>query len=142
MNRIQYGKRNETGMKNRRRQFLFLACVFGGSSVALGAFAAHGLKSRLAPELLNAFEAGVRYQMVHALALLAIGAADASLGSNRWASAACWTWSLGIVLFSGSLYLLAMTGIAGLGAITPIGGAAFILGWSLMALAVIKSRSE
>jgi uncharacterized membrane protein YgdD (TMEM256/DUF423 family) len=96
-------------------------------AVALGAFAAHGLKSRLAPEMLAVFETGVRYHVYHALALLALGAA-------RGPDKAGWCFIAGIALFSGSLYLLALTGEKRLGTITPIGGVLFLAGWVLFAL--------
>ena len=96
-------------------------------AVALGAFAAHGLKARLSPEMLTIWETGVRYHVYHALALLALGA---SRGPDR----AGWCFLGGIVIFSGSLYLLALTGERRLGAITPIGGLLFLAGWLLFAL--------
>jgi uncharacterized membrane protein YgdD (TMEM256/DUF423 family) len=96
-------------------------------AVALGAFAAHGLKARLTPEMLTIFETGVRYQAYHALALLALGAA-------RGPDKAGWCFVAGIVVFSGSLYLLALTGVKRLGMITPIGGLLFLAGWALFAL--------
>ena len=96
-------------------------------AVALGAFAAHGLKARLALEMLAVFETGVRYHVYHALALLALGAAR---GPDR----AGWCFVAGIAVFSGSLYLLALTGEKRLGMITPIGGVLFLAGWVLFAL--------
>ncbi len=96
-------------------------------TVALGAFGAHGLKTRLAPEMLAIFETGVRYQAYHALGLLALAALK---GPDR----AGWCFLVGIVLFSGSLYALALTGVRWLGAITPIGGVLFLVGWALFAL--------
>ncbi len=96
-------------------------------AVALGAFAAHGLKSRLTPEMLAVFETGVRYHVYHALALLALGAA-------RGPDKAGWCFVGGIVLFSGSLYLLALAGEKRFGMITPIGGLLFLAGWVLFAL--------
>lgn len=96
-------------------------------AVALGAFAAHGLKARLSPDMLTIWETGVRYQVYHALALLLLGA---SRGPDR----AGWCFLGGIVIFSGSLYLLALTGEKRLGAITPIGGLLFLAGWLLFAL--------
>jgi len=96
--------------------------------VALGAFAAHGLKASLAPDLLAAFETGVRYQMYHVFALVA-----AAWGWARWQTRAFvlagWLFIAGMVVFSGSLYLLALTGTRWLGAITPLGGLAFLAGW-------------
>ncbi len=106
--------------------------IIGSSSafiaVALGAFAAHGLKNRLSQEMVNIFDVGVRYHFYHALALLVVAWAYA-----RWprveVAAAGWLFLAGTVIFSGSLYLLSLTGVRWLGAITPIGGVAFLLGW-------------
>jgi uncharacterized membrane protein YgdD (TMEM256/DUF423 family) len=109
-----------------------LAAFFG---VALGAFAAHGLKNKLPPDMFNIFEVGVRYHMYHALGLLAVAAA-AGHWSGPWLTAAGWLFVFGIVIFSGSLYLLAMGGPRWLGAITPIGGLAFLIGWLLLAWVV------
>jgi uncharacterized membrane protein YgdD (TMEM256/DUF423 family) len=95
--------------------------------VALGAFGAHALKNRLTPEMLTVFETGVRYQAYHALALLLLAAL-------RGPDKAAWCFVGGIVLFSGSLYALALTGVRWLGAITPIGGVLFLVGWVLFAL--------
>ena len=126
----------------QRRLFLLIACVLGGLSVALGAFAAHGLKSRLTPDLLSVFEVGVRYQMYHALALLAVCGLGRELWNDPWTARAGWAWVLGVVLFSGSLYCLALSGMPMLGAITPFGGVLFIAGWCFLAAAAIKSRFE
>jgi uncharacterized membrane protein YgdD (TMEM256/DUF423 family) len=104
-------------------------------AVALGAFAAHGLKSKLPVDMFYVFEVGVRYQMYHALALLAVAWA-----ANRWplssTYAAGWFFIFGTIVFSGTLYLLALGGPRWLGAITPIGGLAFLIGWLLLAWAV------
>jgi uncharacterized membrane protein YgdD (TMEM256/DUF423 family) len=114
------------------RFFFSAGALMAFLAVALGAFAAHGLKSRLSPEMLAIFETGVRYQMYHAFGLIAVAWA-----SSRWpqssATLAGWSFILGIVIFSGSLYLLSITGIRWLGAITPIGGVAFLIGWLLLA---------
>lgn len=100
--------------------------------VALGAFGAHGLKARLDPDMLTIFEVGVRYQMYHAFGLLA-----SAWASARWpgsvTSASGWCFVVGTVVFSGSLYLLALTDVRWLGAITPIGGVAFLAGWLCLA---------
>jgi uncharacterized membrane protein YgdD (TMEM256/DUF423 family) len=102
--------------------------------VVLGAFGAHGLKARVSPELLAVFETGVRYHLIHALGLLAVGwAADRWPGP--WAHIAGSLFLVGIVVFSGSLYVLTLTGVRSLGAITPIGGLAFIVGWICLAMA-------
>jgi len=121
------------------RVFFGLGALSAGLAVALGAFAAHGLRGRLSPEALATFETGARYHMYHALALLAVAWASA-----RWpggaTSAAGWLFVAGTVLFSGSLYLLAVTGVRALGAITPLGGLAFIAGWAALAWAAWASR--
>ena len=111
--------------------------ILAGLGVVLGAFGAHGLRSRLTPELLAIFETGVRYHMYHALGLLAVGWA-ATRWSSPWIAAAGWLFLAGIVIFSGSLYILALTGVRGWGAVTPIGGLGFILGW--LALAIGATR--
>ena len=105
------------------------ACILCGLAVVLGAFGAHALKVRLTPEMLAVFEVGVRYQFYHGLALLVLTLAPARLWESPWPKRACCAWIVGIAVFSGSLYLLSVTGQTWLGAITPIGGAAFILGW-------------
>lgn len=112
-----------------------MGAIAGGIAVILGAFGAHGLKSRVDPEMLAVFETGVRYQMYHALALLAVGLARLHWPTGL-VSAAGWFFLAGIVIFSGSLYLMTATGARWLGAITPIGGVAFILGWVLLAAGV------
>ena len=103
-------------------------------AVALGAFGAHALRQRLSAEMLAVFEVGVRYHVYHALALFAVAwVAERTPGSLAQASG--WAFALGIVVFSGSLYLLSVTGVRWLGAITPIGGTAFLAGWVLLFLA-------
>ncbi len=110
------------------RLFFLVGSISALIAVVLGAFGAHGLKGRLTTEMLNAFEVGVRYQMYHALALLAVAWA-----LSRWpraeVTAAGWLFVAGTIIFSGSLYLLSLTGARWIGAITPIGGVAFLLGW-------------
>jgi uncharacterized membrane protein YgdD (TMEM256/DUF423 family) len=112
-----------------------------GLAVALGAFAAHGLKSRLSPEMLAVFETGVRYHLVHGLALLAVAWAS-DRWPCRWIGMGGWMFIVGIVVFSGSLYLLSTTGARWLGAITPLGGIAFLTGWGLLAAAGIHSVGQ
>ena len=119
------------------RRFLALGALSAGLAVALGAFAAHALKARLEPQLLVAFEVGVRYQMYHALALVAVGLL-AERRSSRLLGASAALFLAGTVLFSGSLYALSLTGIRGLGAITPFGGVAFLAGWLCLAAAALK----
>jgi uncharacterized membrane protein YgdD (TMEM256/DUF423 family) len=117
------------------RLFLILAAVLGGLAVALGAFGAHALQARLSPQLLQTFETGVRYHFYHALALVAVVVALGRWPQSGLAVAAGWLFVAGIIIFSGSLYLLALTGMRWLGAITPIGGVAFLAGWVCLALA-------
>ena len=104
-------------------------------AVLAGAFAAHALRVRLEPDMLAAFETGARYQMYHAFALFAASWAVRRCPPSRAAHWAGWLFLVGTVLFSGSLYLLALSGARWLGAITPIGGAAFLLGWLCLASA-------
>jgi uncharacterized membrane protein YgdD (TMEM256/DUF423 family) len=118
------------------RTFLFIAALAGFVGVALGAFGAHFLKARLSTEMLAVFETGVRYHLIHAVALLAT-AALTGRASERLLAAAGWLFTGGIVLFSGSLYVLALTGITTLGAITPLGGLAFLAGWACLLIAAI-----
>jgi len=112
--------------------------ALAGLGVILGAFGAHGLRSRVGADLLAIFETGVRYQMYHALALLALGLAVARGEGSAWHQAAGWAFLVGIAIFSGSLYALTLTGQRWLGAITPIGGVAFILGWVFLVLALLR----
>lgn len=116
------------------RLFFSLGAVSGAIAVAAGAFGAHGLRLRLTPDLLAIFDTAARYQMFHALALLAAGWAV-----SRWpgtsARAAGWCFLAGTMVFSGSLYALSLSGIRALGAITPVGGVLFIAGWLLLAIA-------
>jgi uncharacterized membrane protein YgdD (TMEM256/DUF423 family) len=116
------------------KTFLLMGSLAGFLGVGLGAFGAHGLKTRLSAEMLTVFETGVRYQMYHALALLVTSAVIGHMGSARLLAGAGWLFVAGIVLFSGSLYALALTGVSTLGAITPLGGLAFLGGWACLAL--------
>ena len=118
------------------KHFVLAGAVAGLIAVAFGAFGAHGLRGRLSPDMLAVFETGVRYHMYHALALL-LTAALAPRFPGKAIVAAGWLFAAGIVLFSGSLYLLAVTGVAVLGAITPIGGVAFLAGWLSLIVAAI-----
>lgn len=122
------------------RLFFLLGALSGFIAVAAGAFGAHALRGRLTSDQLGIFETAARYQMYHALALLAVAWAAA-----RWPSgsihAAGWLFLAGTVLFCGSLYVLALTGIRWLGAITPLGGAAFLVGWALLAISAWQQRA-
>src|SRR5262245_54870109 len=121
------------------RTFLLIGAVFGFLGVALGAFGAHALKSRLSPEMLTVFETGVRYQMYHTFAVLIVAAAIGHIGNARLLVVAGWLFSAGILLFSGSLYVLALAGVGIFGAITPIGGLLFLIGWACLAAFAIAS---
>jgi uncharacterized membrane protein YgdD (TMEM256/DUF423 family) len=116
------------------RLFFGLGCVSAFVAVALGAFGAHGLRSRLVPDMLMVFEVGVRYQMYHALALVALGAVAGRLPGGLVATSG-WLFVAGTVLFSGSLYAMSLTGHRWLGAVTPLGGLAFLAGWAALAWA-------
>ena len=110
------------------RVFFTLGCALGFTGVALGAFGAHALRARLAPELLATFEVGVRYQLLHALALLAVAWA-CTRWPGRLVQASGWLFIAGTLLFSGSLYALTLTGVRQLGIVTPFGGVALLAGW-------------
>ena len=119
------------------RTFLLIGAVLGFFGVAFGAFGAHALKSRLSPEMLAVFETGVRYQMYHAFAVLIVAAAIGHIGNARLLAMAGWFFFAGILLFSGSLYALALTGSGILGIVTPIGGLLFLIGWASLAVFAI-----
>jgi uncharacterized membrane protein YgdD (TMEM256/DUF423 family) len=123
-----------------QRLFFILGALSAALAVGAGAFAAHGLRARLSPDMLAVFEMAARYQMYHALALLA-----AAWASAQWpgpaAAAAGWLFLAGTLVFSGSLYLLSLTGWRTWGAITPVGGAAFLAGWACLALAAWRGRT-
>ncbi|MFN8652533.1 MAG: DUF423 domain-containing protein [Gemmatimonadales bacterium] len=116
------------------RYFTSIAAMSAFLSVAAGAFGAHALRARLEPDLLAVFETGARYQMYHALALF-VCAWQLTQGGSPWAARAGWAFIAGTLLFSGSLYALALTGTRGLGAITPFGGVCFLAGWIMLAVA-------
>jgi uncharacterized membrane protein YgdD (TMEM256/DUF423 family) len=114
--------------------FLTLGALSAGLSVAAGAFGAHALRERVEPRMLEVFETAARYQMYHALALLAVAWLSTRVTSG-WLMASGWLFVAGTVIFSGSLYAMTFTGIRALGAITPIGGVCFLGGWIALAIA-------
>ncbi|MFQ3612943.1 MAG: DUF423 domain-containing protein [Cyanobacteriota bacterium] len=114
--------------------FLALSGLFGGLGVGIGAFAAHALRTHLSEGSLQLIETGVRYQMIHALALGLVAILLARMPSAGVLWAAGWAFGVGVVLFSGSLYGLALTQVRWLGVITPMGGVAFLIGWACLAL--------
>lgn len=119
------------------RGFLMLAAFFGFTGVGLGAFAAHGLKDRLSAEYLAIFHTGVTYQLVHTLALLGVALLATQIPGRliTWAGV---SFAIGILLFSGSLYLLTLTGVSKLGIVTPFGGLAFLVGWLCLGIAAAR----
>ena len=121
------------------RLFFGLGATSAFIAVAAGAFGAHALRARLSPDLLATFETGARYQMYHALALIAAAWATARWPGSliQWAG---WLFVIGTVLFSGSLYALALSGVRWLGAVTPFGGVAFLGGWVCLVLAAMRGR--
>ncbi len=124
------------------RIFLAVAAIFGGLSVAAGAFASHALKDHLNERSLAIFETGARYQMYHSLALLLVALllARAELPAPPALAASGIAFISGVVIFSGSLYALSLSGIKWLGAITPLGGAAFLIGWGCLAVAAFSFK--
>ena len=125
-------------MPGSSRLFLAIGGIAALLAVAAGAFGAHVLKARIAPELMPVFQTGVEYHFYHAFGMILVGLAAFHLPPSACLRAAGWAMLAGIALFSGSLYLLALSGIRWLGAITPLGGAAFIAGWGLFAAAAIR----
>lgn len=125
----------------KERLFLSLGAISAFVGVAAGAFGAHALKAQLAPDLLAIFETGTRYQLVHAIALIVTGLVT-QRRHGRAAPAAGWLFLFGTVFFSGSLYVLALTGVRAWGAVTPFGGVMWLLGWALLAFAGGRSREK
>jgi uncharacterized membrane protein YgdD (TMEM256/DUF423 family) len=121
------------------RLWIVIGAVSAFVSVAAGAFGAHALKARLTQDMLTIFETGNRYQMYHSLGLIAVGLFAAHRPSGLLTNAG-WAMLVGILLFSGSLYALALSGVRALGAITPIGGVGFLVGWVLFALAAWRQQ--
>lgn len=125
------------------RLYLFLAAVLGGTGVVADAFASHALRGRLEARALGSFETAARYQLIHALALLAVALllycggeiGDKAIAWLQWSSAAL---ILGVLLFSGSLYGLSLGQFQALGWVTPLGGLSLILGWGMLAIAVLQ----
>ncbi len=117
--------------------FLSIGAVSGALGVMLGAFGAHGLKEKLSEKMLANWMTGVEYHFYHTFAILAVGLLAMHVQSKSLSSSG-WAFVAGIAIFSGSLYVMALTGVTKLGMITPIGGLAFIVGWVLLAVAVAK----
>ena len=124
------------------RRFLLIGAALGFLGVSIGAFGAHGLKSRLSPEMLAVFEVGARYHMYHVFALLIVAAAIGRAGPARLLQISGYAFIAGILIFSGSLYALALTGTTTFGAITPIGGLWFLVGWACLAIYAATSLAH
>ncbi|MGD1908379.1 MAG: DUF423 domain-containing protein [Leptolyngbyaceae cyanobacterium] len=125
------------------QRFLFIAAILGALSVAGGAFASHALQGQLSERALAVFNTGIRYQMYHALALLAVALLERTTPvPSPWLTAAGWAFIAGVVLFSGSLYLISLAGLKAFGPITPLGGVAFLMGWGCLAIAAFRLPSS
>jgi len=123
------------------RIFMLSAALFGGLAVAAGAFATHALKDKLTERALEIFETAARYQMYHALALLAVAVLlSRAEAAQVWLNAAGIGFIAGVLIFSGSLYALSFSGVQLLGAVAPLGGAAFLVGWSCLAIAALSYK--
>ena len=121
------------------RLFIVMGALAAALAVALGAFGAHALRAKLPPDLLAVYRTGVEYHFYHALGLVLVGVAAQHLPESGPLKAAGWLMAAGIVLFSGSLYVLATSGVRALGMVTPVGGVAFIAAWALFAWALLRT---
>lgn len=122
------------------QRWIAIAAALGGLAVIIGAFGAHGLESRLDAHALEVYHTGVTYHFYHALAMLALALSGNSVARSASGRIAALCWLVGVLIFSGSLYALAITGITWLGAITPIGGLAFIVGWFVLAIGALRTK--
>ncbi|MGM7634790.1 DUF423 domain-containing protein [Bacillus sp. Hm123] len=120
------------------KTFIIIGAINAFLSVALGAFGAHGLEGKVAPKYLDIWKTGVQYQMFHASGLIFIGILMGQIPASSLLNWSGWLMLVGIILFSGSLYVLTLTQVGVLGAITPLGGVAFLASWVLLVLAVMK----
>ena len=126
-------------MSGGAKLFVAVGAAMAALAVVLGAFGAHALKARLPADMLEVYHTAVQYHFWHALGILAVGLALQLLPEAGWLRTAGWLLTAGIVLFCGSLYFLALTGSKWLGAVTPLGGVAFILGWLALAVAALRA---
>ena len=123
------------------KTILITAAILLALAVALGAFGAHALKDKLTEEMVRVYQTGVQYHFYHALGMLLVGMLTA-YKTSKYLNWSAWLLVAGILLFSGSLYILAITGIKGLGAVTPFGGVSFIVGWVLLAIGILKGHTQ
>lgn len=121
--------------------FVLLGSINMALAIAIGAFGAHGLANKVTEKMLANWNTGAHYHVIHALALIAIGLIMSKAGNTSLLTTAGWLLFAGIILFSGSLYVMVLTNVKALGAITPIGGVSFIVGWVLVAIAAVKHLS-
>ena len=126
-------------MPQTAKVFLMLGAANAALVVMLGAFGAHALKSRLSVEMLGVYQTGVHYHLFHALGLLAVGLVATQIPPSVYLRWSGWLMLIGIALFSGSLYVLSVSGLRWLGAITPFGGISFIAAWLLFVIALLKA---
>ena len=126
-------------MPQTAKLFLILGGLNAALVVLLGAFGAHALKARLSAEMLAVYQTGVHYHLFHALGLLAVGLVAMQISDSAWLKWSGWLMLVGIILFSGSLYTLSVSGVRGLGMVTPFGGVSFIVAWALFVVAIVKS---
>lgn len=119
--------------------FIFLGSLSAFLAVALGAFGAHALQKQLSPDMLEIYQTGFRYHIIHSLGLILMGVITHWMSQNGWMNWAGWLLLAGIVIFSGSLYIMSITGWRWLGAVTPVGGISFLAGWILLAIAALRS---
>ena len=122
--------------------FISVGSLNAALSVILGAFAAHSLKSTISSEALNTFQTGVQYHFYHSLGLIIVGVVIQTTRTSISLSASGWSMLIGIVLFSGSLYTISLTGLGSIGIITPMGGVLFILSWVLLAVATLTNSQQ
>ncbi|RXT04890.1 DUF423 domain-containing protein [Ammoniphilus sp. CFH 90114] len=120
------------------KTFIIIGAINAFLTVAIGAFGAHGLKGKITDDLLTIYQTGVQYHMFHSLGLIAVGILASKMASTAMLTWSGWAMLIGIILFSGSLYVLSLSGIRVLGAITPFGGVAFLIGWALLAIAAYR----
>lgn len=129
-------------MSSTAKLFLTLGGINAALVVILGAFGAHGLKAKISTDMLAVYQTGVHYHLFHALGLMVVGLVAAQMTDSAYLKWSGWLMLAGIVLFSGSLYLLSVSGMRWLGAITPIGGLSFIVAWMLFVVALFKSAGK